>query len=271
MKNVNVANALSSHKLMIRNRIPNQFPAQVVKIIYIGNRFTELYKLSKKNQKKTDVPTDEYLFEKNKEEYTFAPMIIKQKVDLEKSKEIDPMIDATIERLKKGRAERERVKMNTERYAGSTGMRFDVESKKFKQEIPDPIIKKSLEEVKKQMKKEVKKQTKKPVKKEVKKSIKNQQKDSNVPTNPAEKSLDKVSNIKENKNDNTLKEEEKKIEEKVKETAKEDDDDERLYIDVNLGDTTERIIVHKGDTAAELAAKFAADHSIKLILYRLGG
>ena len=41
----------------------------------------------------------------------------------------------------------------------------------------------------------------------------------------------------------------------------ENEREELLYIDVNLGDIVERIVVHSGDTAVDLASKFASDHS----------
>jgi len=139
----------------------------------------ELYKLAKKSVKKEDTKTDDYVFRKEPEEYTFAPKLSKMKAIIPATIN-DPLIANTIQRLKKGREERERVKRMTER--GITPREYNTGPIKV-----SPKQSKELE-----------------------------------------------------KNINQPK--------------------EKLYIDINMGESTERIIVHKGDTAASLAKEFAEKH-----------
>jgi len=194
-----------------------------------GNRWDSLYDLSKKIPKKDDKSSNDYAYEKQKAECTFAPNINKEKIE-PKENANDPLIGETIERLKKGREERERIKKGTERCVDDSGMRFDIESSKFK--------KGSGKEYSKQMSS---------------RSSGDEKKDSGKKERNVEK-LDNISPEAQNQapkppeNEAPLSEEQKA--------------DEKLYIDVNLGENVERIIVRKGDTAEGLAAKFAEEHGL---------
>jgi len=96
-----------------------------------GDRCQNLYDLAKKAPKKQDVATDDYVYEKEKQEYTFAPNIVKEKPV--ESQDINAgLIAETIERLQKGRMERERIKQMMERNCEETGMKFEMETSKFK-------------------------------------------------------------------------------------------------------------------------------------------
>ena len=172
-----------------------------------------------------------------------APKISKSKANPNKMQEIDPLIETTIERLKKGREERQRVKKSTERFVDNSGMKFDVEFNKFKQGSNENSTK-SLTE------------------KEAKKISKNPK----LPKAPLPKPS-AIKNSSKEKRKNVSKKE--AIDEKAKVIEDSKEDGERLYIDINLGDTIERIIVHKGDTAAGLTEKFATEHSNLLYIIDL--
>lgn len=57
---------------------------------------------------------------------------------------------------------------------------------------------------------------------------------------------------------------EKQLTDQLSKAEEAENNEEKLYIDVNLGDTVKRIVVRKGDTAQALAANFAAEHSKSL-------
>ena len=76
------------------------------------------------------------------------------------------------------------------------------------------------------------------------------------------KSVNQQDKVEEHKNE--LKITNKSIDQKQnhKEIVENDEEEkeEKLYIDINLGANIERIIVHKGDTASDLSAKFCVEH-----------
>lgn len=168
-----------------------------------GNRCQELYELSKKNQKKDDKATDDYIYEKEKSAYTFAPDLTKEQVRMNQAVNAG-LVTETIERLKRGREEREKLKKALERGTEDLGMRFDMESNKFKKGSYSQIS-----------------------------------------------SLSKHLSSTQNKNNSE------------KNPSEEKEKDELLYIDVNLGDLIERIVVHEGDSAFNLADAFTNKHSKK--------
>lgn len=218
-----------------------------------GVRNVELYQLAKKKEKKADVPTDEYKFEKEKDEYTFAPNISKPKIESKSTQRVDPMIESAIERLKKGREERERVKKGTERNIDHQPMKFDNEGNKFKRTSKENS--KLLESTK--TNRPVGKAAKKEAEKKPAKSLEarknhSKQSSSQVARQEPRQEL-KPATEQENK--------EAKKEEETKERVREEDNEEKLYIDVNLGDSVKRIVVRKGDTAEALARDFASEHS----------
>lgn len=182
-----------------------------------ADRCQDLYELSKKITKKEDKNKDDILLEKEKEQYTFSPNLEKD-TPVESGELNAGLIEETIERLKKGREERERQKASFDRGGEDSGMRFGVETNKFKKESSE--IYSGSKKLSTASSKVLKPSAKKEGKKEA---------------------------------------EAKKKEEKAEELNAMDGD-EMLYIDVNLGDKQERIVVHKGDIAPDLAANFAAEH-----------
>ncbi len=232
-----------------------------------ADRCHVLYELSKKIVKKEDKPTDEYQFEKDKEEYTFAPKITREKVE-DVAPLNDQMVPETIERLKKAREEHERVKRGTERGADDTGMHFDLEVNRFKKPTDGSKLL-SASHISTQSKGSAKKESKKspatksqvthspkPAAELVSTEPKTEAAPALVPTNvpQAEQQLPMPTLPAPN------------TETEVIQPAKEGEEEnsEKLYIDVNLGETVERIVVRKGDTAAALAEKFAHDHGMSM-------
>lgn len=208
-----------------------------------ADRCHDLYELSKKLPKKGDKATDEVLFEKEKEQYTFAPNIEKEKVEGQADIKA-ALIPETIERLKKGRDERERVKKGLERDVENSAMRFDVESSKFKKNpegkgtdsksissMHSSIASKSQKSSIVKEKKYSKKKETEAVPKEIPSSNPPVEGPVELPSSPAQP-------------------------EGV------DAPQEMLYIDINLGESSERIVVHQGDTASVLAEEFAQKHSM---------
>lgn len=85
-----------------------------------GDRFNDLYTLAKKLQQKPkqDKTTEEIEFEKASGQCTFAPNIARIHQDLNAGASViqeDKIVQKEIERMKKAREERERVKKFTER------------------------------------------------------------------------------------------------------------------------------------------------------------
>lgn len=151
------------------------------------SRCHELYNLARKYAKREDVKTDDYVFKKEPGEYTFAPKLSSMKT-IGSAAVNDPSVANVIERLKRGREERERVKRMIERGIDAVPKAFNT----------NPLaVPKALDS-----------------------------------------SADKIQA------------------DKTPDTQQE----EKLYIDVNMGERMERIVVHKGDTAANLAREFAERH-----------
>ena len=187
-----------------------------------ADRCQSLYELSKKIVKKDDKPTDEYVFEKEKDQYTFAPNIEKEKV-FESEDTKAPQIAETIERMKRGREERMRVKVGTERIIDESGMRFDIEISKFKKENTEGGKQISVSHA------------------------------SVVSKSSAKKDPH-------NKQEGNSQSEGVMSPEQSANAGETSTEQEKLYIDVNFGQKVERIIVRKGDTATGLAAQFAEEH-----------
>jgi len=153
------------------------------------------------------------------------------------------MIDSAIERLKKGREERERIKKFTERGADAQSMKFDIESNNFKKTTKEDSKQPDTAKLSKSSSKTIKK-PEGVVKKDSKSLKKYLVMEKPKSEEKQEESTQQVNNV----------------EDEVKEEA--NDNEEKLYIDVNLGDDVKRIIVRKGDTAEALASNFATEHSI---------
>ena len=207
----------------------NKKPSKHVKVSTsksTADRCQVLYELAKKIVKKEDKPTDDYIYEKEQKEYTFAPNLVKEKIEPVAGSTNDPLIGETIERLKKAREERDRIKKGTERGVEDSGMRFDMESNKFK--------KGGEAEHSKQL---------------------------HSGGSTGEPNTVKKDSARKKEPVEAPKEPEHEHEPEPEQKEPEDDKvEEKLYIDVNLGENVERIIVHKGDTAEGLANKFADEH-----------
>lgn len=83
-----------------------------------GDKCFDLYQLSViKRKEKQDKTANDYEYEKNKEELTFQPNITKKKVKKNTRRQLDSKRseEDAIERMRKARQERERVKQMTER------------------------------------------------------------------------------------------------------------------------------------------------------------
>jgi hypothetical protein len=177
----------------------------------------------------------------------FAPNITKPKVESKPVQRVDPMIGSAIERLKKGREERERIKKYTERDVDIQSMKFDKETNKFKRTSKENTKQLDTANPLKSSNKVIKKQ------KEIEKPKKDTKAPNKTPLVREEaKSEDK-------QEQETFNQQATNIEEGVKEEV--NDNEEKLYIDVNLGDSVKRIVVRKGDTAEALASNFSREHS----------
>lgn len=208
--------------------------------------------MSKRPAKKEDKPTDIYLFEKEKDEYTFAPKISKEKPEEDQVMAGD--IEKTIERLAKARNERERVKKALERISGDTSMKFTVEKGKYKgtfnqfSNSQKGSIKKSTDSIQKSVS----------MAPEEKKSIGSAQPPFSREFSPQEISSTGEDVAKRGSQPglyNSADPNQNAAQDGVPREA-------LLFIDVNLGKEQQRIIVFKGDTASQLADKFAKENSI---------
>ncbi len=231
-----------------------------------SDRCKVLYELSKKIVKKEDKPTDEYLFEKEKKEYTFAPNTKKEEAAAKpEGTPEDPMISETIERLKKAREEHERVKRGTERGVADSGMHFDMEVNKFKKSVmgskvlgASHISTRSKEDHKDSPAKKEEKQTETSEPQTVLPVTEmKMETETKARTEPAEIPTIQM------QPEQTHAEPQTAVPAETSSPLISPGKEEKLYIDVNLGENVERIVVHKGDTAAALADKFAKEHSMK--------
>ena len=90
-----------------------------------------LYELSKKIAKKDDKSTDLYKFEKDPKEYTFNPNLSKDGVNDKKPTGSIETMDKAVERMKKAREEKDRVKRALGRGSDDPGMRFNLQKDRF--------------------------------------------------------------------------------------------------------------------------------------------
>jgi len=166
-------------------------------------------------------------------ECTFVPTIRKKSPPKTQPLSYDPLTDKTINRLRKARAERDRVRKMLERSSEVTFMRFDINrNKNIKQNhSKNTSILKPKTTSKKSKTHEI-----------ARASI------DMTPTlkKPEQKSESKNSDNLNNLNNMAFSQEKKVI----------------LNIEVNLGERMEKIEVREGDTAEELAKIFAVENSI---------
>jgi hypothetical protein len=83
-----------------------------------GDKCAELYMKSKIIKIRNDKTTEEIEYERNKSECTFAPKLERLDVEDQRNRnriKEDKFIQREIDRLKKGREEKERIKKFTER------------------------------------------------------------------------------------------------------------------------------------------------------------
>ena len=177
--------------------------------------------LSKKIPRRNDLTTIEYEFNKEKDEFTFSPRLIKPNPDKKLIPPFDPKASATIERLKKAREKN--LKGNYERI--DIGMRFNLENNKFKtlSGAYDPNNKANISNNRKLS------------------PFKRLGKNNSNRSFRRENKKEKYSNYESTSFNSKLKE-------------------KKFYVDINLGDTIERIEINKNDTASELSERFINNH-----------
>ena len=218
-----------------------------------ADRCKILYDLSKKIVKREDKSTDLYKFEKESKEYTFSPDLKKE--DAKSVSVSAGLVDKTIERMKKAREERERVKKALGRGSDDSGMRFGMQKTKFggsfqqfagqeKSREQSGELSKNVNEMQGENKEEPE-QFQAPFSTEI----------SPQPTRTMEEETSqRASNMPKQVSESRTDEEKPLQQPETKEAL--------LFIDVNLGTKQKRIVVYKGDTAAELAEIFAKENGI---------
>ena len=107
-----------------------------------NDRCNDLYLLSKKIKKTTDMTPDQYILKKEEKEYTFRPNISKKEVTLEIKSQNDKFTQQAIERMKKGRELKELKKAELERNTGITSLKTEVEKSKYKSTFKTNLPKK---------------------------------------------------------------------------------------------------------------------------------
>jgi len=244
-----------------------------------GDRCKLLYDLSRKITKRDDKPTDIYKLEKEKQEFTFKPNIGKKEIKKEPQPSSVQTIDKAVERMKKAREERERVKKALERCSEDGGMKFTLNKGKFEGSFQQ--FSASKEE---SMRKSGEKNSKS-LEGTFDKQIKSMQAPFSTEISPQPtKTLDENNSQRESEPKNTSEIQHENVKE-LKGSVKAlsdaqsaenvsqpgvpntngDNKEALLFIDVNLGANQKRIVVYKGDTAPELAANFAKENGIFII------
>ena len=188
----------------------------------------ELYELAKHKKVYSAIPMKE---EKLPAECTFVPKIIKAS-PLRPSTQVDaevPMADKVLERMRKAREERERVRKMLERTTDGEPMKFDLDRNKY-------VVLSSSKESRK-------KQTPSTIKQDSKEGIKTV--------------VETLTPIKLN-NELPLIEDPSSEKRNV-----------ILNIEVNLGERMEKIMAYEGDTAEVLARTFAEKHGIFFVFFKV--
>ncbi len=251
-----------------------------------ADRCRMLYELSKKVVKRPDKPTDLYKYEKERKEYTFAPELRK-----EESKNITIQagsVDKTIERVRKARMERERVKKALERCGDNTGMKFAVNKTKFggsfqqfglgkeismsQQRSGNKFGSENSGQMQAPFSEDITPQLTKIVDSAAPQAAEIKPEHNNETEKPAQGTFSPIQSQTQPAVENEVgpsnsapvpaavletKEQPAPAEETKKENPQ---DDALLFIDVNLGQQQKRIVVYKGDTASELAERFAKEN-----------
>ena len=101
-------------------------------ILPSADRCNDLYLLSKKIKKTSDILPDQYILKKEEKEYTFKPNISKKEIALEPKSQNDKFTQQVIQRMKRGRELQELKKADLERNTGITSLKTDVEKHKYK-------------------------------------------------------------------------------------------------------------------------------------------
>ena len=227
---------------------------------HMSDRCQALYDLAKKMPKRDDKSTDQYILEKDQKEYTFAPNLEKE-TSAVRSKDIivnPDHIQAAIKRVAEGRAERERVQKALQRGSDDSGMRFGIQKSKFTGSFqqfsrsPRAPTSQSREDSKVPI-------AEPPSAPRTKAKAKvNEEHD----TGPFSTGVSPKEEVKQGAETAARHVELPKTEDGVVASAPDGDEKEaQLFIDVNLGNKQKRIVVYKGDTAPQLADKFARENS----------
>lgn len=220
-----------------------------------------LYKLAKK--KKSDKTTIDYEFEKAGNQCTFSPNIQKEEVDHTPVSVDKAMVDRAIERMKKGREERERINnavFNKKYDSGQSSKKVSVETspklstqKGKRQFTNSPVAsKRTIGQYNKE-----KPETQKKEVERLPDALLESQVESSGPF--SESQAVEESDVKTTEEQKVTEEQENQGDDSVKDLEGEP----LLFIDVNLGNVQKRIVVYKGDQPKILAENFARENSNK--------
>ncbi len=252
-----------------------------------GDRCKLLYELSKKITKKDDKPTDQYKFEKEKDQYTFNPNLKKEEVKLKPGS--SGMVDKAVERMKKARAERERVQNALSRGSDDPGMRFGLQKDKYGGSFQqfsnskEMSLRKSKDSAGKSLMEAAgasgtfdnpTKSMQAPFSTEISpqptKTLEedpSQRASAVVPAGPKPAEVEPSAAAAELKGSVQALSEAQSVDQSQQNSgpplSQPESKEALLFIDVNLGAKQKRIVVYKGDTASELADSFAKENGIQ--------
>jgi len=192
-----------------------------------NDRCKELYKLTKKKEDKSAI---DYEYERNSEQCTFKPDIKKPEVDSTPVNVDKKMLKRVIERVRKGREERERVKLAT---SNNKDDAFIYRSeRKSKVQTSSKLTPRSMQNPK--------------GKAQIARNIESNTElapDSHLEHKESMKPLSDTQSVNQSHRNSQLPSE------------------PLLFIDVNLGEDQKRIVVYKGDNGSKLAEEFARENS----------
>eukprot|EP00347_Sterkiella_histriomuscorum_P024180 403332030 len=262
-----------------------------------GDRFNDLYNLAKRMQQKpkTDKTTEEIEFEKAKDECSFAPnrnKVNNQSEQLPTTQHDKPLIEdkyvqKDIERLRKAREERERVKKYTERgiILNESTSKNSTSSSIIQKQRPQTVT--NATSLSRQQSEFSAAQNSYRAQHQQKSSLQNQRlgysqnKSSVGMFNPIPNSSNDITPAKpySQQNDNeslrqqNIQQQKQLVQQQIQKTLQQpaqtpsqpikSPEQPLLFIDINLGEeSTERIVVYEGDSAKELAQKFCELHNL---------
>lgn len=239
-----------------------------------------LFNLAKRKAKKVDKPTNDYEYERNENQCTFNPNLVKPDVDIKPVNVSKATINKAIERIRKGREERLRVKAATSTNKDDWNVKIvprkpigdisfkqseintneNIEVKPIVTPLSSNVSPYSLS-ARDEIIKSLGQQSSKSIedinnKKEILSSVR-------IPeTNKIETNLEAKQSLKPLSDFQSIEQSQQNSQAQIEE-------DPLLFIDVNLGDYQKRIVVYKGDNANNLAEEFAKENSKYLIIIGL--